>query len=302
MIQLEKSEAWHEERRKGIGASDAPIVMGVGLRTRFRLWQEKVGLAPPPAANNAMRAGNLLEDLVADVFASDHPELTIRRKTRAVWHKDLPLFAHLDRDGKDTESHRFLLEIKTAAVVGEWGESGTDEIPYYYVPQIQHALLVTGYDYAWVAVFILDTREFRYYIVPRDNGYIDNMLEPLTNFWKLVEQNIPPNPSNAEETIERFPTPAGTIEATPEILEALKLLVDARARKSQANKDEDAAKDIIAPFMGSAEVLNYDGKAIATFKEKRSKRFNQSTFKDARPALFEEFVDETSTREMRAVK
>ena len=40
----QKSEEWLDWRKKGIGSSDAPIIMGVSpWKTPFELWEEKTG-------------------------------------------------------------------------------------------------------------------------------------------------------------------------------------------------------------------------------------------------------------------
>lgn len=302
MIEFAKSPDWHEERRRGLGASDAPIVMGVGLITRLDLWKQKLGLDNGAIVTPAMEMGNFYEDGVAARFASLNPTVTIRRQRLAVRHKRYPfLFAHLDRRGKDAQGGRFPLEVKTASFEGEWGEANTDQIPHYYVPQVQHQLACTGDDYARVAVgFGTGYDRYRDYIVPRDDEYIENELLPaLLTFWDLVQRRIQPEPITLEETLQRYPKAKGTVTATVDIVDAVKALADARKRKSKAESDEKAARNIIAPYMGEAETLTYEGRTILTFSTcSTGVRINSEALKAAQPAIFEEFSSEGSTRKM----
>jgi len=53
---------WHRWRLQGIGASDAPVVMGdAPFRTRRFLWSVKTGLARESAVGPAARRGRALE-------------------------------------------------------------------------------------------------------------------------------------------------------------------------------------------------------------------------------------------------
>jgi len=53
---------WHRWRLEGIGASDAPVVMGdAPFRTRRFLWSVKTGLARESGGGPAARRGRALE-------------------------------------------------------------------------------------------------------------------------------------------------------------------------------------------------------------------------------------------------
>ena len=52
---VQGSLEWREFRKRKIGASDAPSVMGVGFLTPLQLWRIKVGLEPEKVPNSAGR-------------------------------------------------------------------------------------------------------------------------------------------------------------------------------------------------------------------------------------------------------
>ncbi|MFY9781534.1 MAG: YqaJ viral recombinase family protein [Candidatus Baltobacteraceae bacterium] len=163
-------EQFLAERLSGIGASDAGIIMGVGLRTPYDLWREKTGRRPSADLQGIPRVywGTKLEDLVAAEFAQRHPTWNVRRRRYAVRSKRPEwqfALAHLDRTVRD-DTALVPLEIKTSQDFDEW-ESG---IPHYYVGQVQHQLAVTGAPYAYVAA-LLSGYDYRERIVPRDDAY-----------------------------------------------------------------------------------------------------------------------------------
>ena len=59
-------DAWLEERRKSIGGSDAPSIIGLNpWQSPYTVWADKLGKLPPKEDNEAMRLGPL-EELLAD--------------------------------------------------------------------------------------------------------------------------------------------------------------------------------------------------------------------------------------------
>lgn len=91
-------EQWLAERRKGLGSSDAALLMGAGYPddSEYALWLDKTGRAKPGQQTGAMQRGVWLEPHVADYFA-DTTRLKLRR-CGLVRHKDDPvLLATPDR-------------------------------------------------------------------------------------------------------------------------------------------------------------------------------------------------------------
>ena len=62
----DKSEEWLEWRRKGIGSSDAPIIMGVSdYATPYELWLEKTGKSKRDNTTNFIQdKGNRAEAFI----------------------------------------------------------------------------------------------------------------------------------------------------------------------------------------------------------------------------------------------
>lgn len=69
-------EEWLLHRRNGIGGSDLAAICGISKwRTPMHVYLEKLGETPEEQMGEAAEWGTRLEPLVADKFASEHPEL-----------------------------------------------------------------------------------------------------------------------------------------------------------------------------------------------------------------------------------
>src|SRR5258707_2224039 len=65
----ENTPEWHRWRLQGLGASDAPVVMGdAPFRTRRFLWSVKTGLARESAVGPAARRGRALEHAARSAY------------------------------------------------------------------------------------------------------------------------------------------------------------------------------------------------------------------------------------------
>ena len=67
-LQQNTSE-WHQWRRQGLGASDAPVIMGdAAFKTTRMLWSIKTGRMQEEAPGPAARRGHELERLARQAY------------------------------------------------------------------------------------------------------------------------------------------------------------------------------------------------------------------------------------------
>ncbi len=100
---------WLAWRRKGLGASDAPIVLGLSeYKTPFQLWQNKLNLLPDEPSSFIAEMGHKFEGRARAQFAL---ETGIDLKPDIC--KEHPEFPHLraSLDG-DCSERRVFAEIK----------------------------------------------------------------------------------------------------------------------------------------------------------------------------------------------
>lgn len=233
---------WLEQRRHGIGSSDASIIMGLSnFESPYTLWEQKTGRAPldPPVdhATEELRAwGNRLEPVIREAVG-DELGLTIIKTDQAWARKDYPwLRANLDGivDGQET-----IFEFKnTSSFMAPMWEG---QIPDHAEIQVHHAGLVTGWTDAVVAGLIGGNHLAIHRITLNEN-ILEMMWEAEQHFWHLVETDTPPDVDWHQRTKEAMVTEwrqtrtTGTQEVTED---------DARKWVEQyhaAHVDEKAAK------------------------------------------------------------
>jgi putative phage-type endonuclease len=260
----QRTPAWLQERRKGIGSSDAPIIAGVAPWGDIRtLYADKIGLAVPSIENEPMRWGRLLEDAVAEGYT----EITgnkLRRINLLQRHPRYPfMLASLDRA---IVGRKRLLEIKTARFRGDgWGEPGTDQIPDHYAVQVQHQMAVTGYPEADVAV-LFSGSDLKLYTVPRDQRLIDGLIELEQAFWKCVTTQTPP----PDAAPVRLQLRTDAITADQRITAIVAHIRELRARYADAKKAKDESEEALRLVLADATEVRGDGFRI-TYRPTKDK-------------------------------
>lgn len=284
-------QEWLNERRSGIGGSDAAAVLGLSKwKTPLQVYLDKRGEAPEIPDNEAMLWGRALEPVIRQQYAE--------RTGRAVLMPDGILrhpahsFMLANLDGM-TEDRR-VVEIKTARTAQAWGEPGSDEVPQDYLLQVQHYMAVTGFEVADIAVLIGGS-DFRLYEVPADRELQEMLIDAEDAFWRNVEQGIPPEPVSYADMQARFGRASreGMVEAEsdPDVLVAVAKLRAIRETMKTMEADEEAQKAVIMKALGEKDTLTIAGQPAVTWKAaKPAQRFDANAFKAAHPTLYAEFL------------
>ena len=128
---------WHRWRLQGIGASDAPIVMGdAPFRTRRFLWSVKTELARESAVGPAARRGRALEQAARSAYER---HTGIPMEPLCMVHDRLEwMRASLDGLSFDGST---ALEIKCPWRGRDLDALRAGRIPTHYHAQVQHQLL-----------------------------------------------------------------------------------------------------------------------------------------------------------------
>jgi len=290
-------EEWLEERRKGIGGSDAAAVAGLSrYRTPIQVYMEKLGLIEPPEENEAMYWGKKLEDLVAEEF-SLRTGLKVRRRNAILRHPEHPfMLANVDRliVGKDEG-----LECKTTSAyrADEWKD---DEIPWEYAIQCHHYMAVTGYSAWWIAVLIGGNR-FMYKRIERDEEIIRNLIKIESDFWhNHVLKQIPPDPDGSPASTELvkqlYPDSNGLEVDLPSAVERWIQQYEqaAEEEKAAAERKEEAANNI-KMLLGEYEIGLYRDWRI-TWRKVSSSRLDTKRLKTEMPDIYTKYANQTSVR------
>lgn len=208
-------------------------------RTPYQVWLNKtMGVADDISDKPAVMWGNILEPVVADHFASEHPELRVEEPGCMFRSKSRPWAqASLDRVLTDADGNHGVLEIKTAGLRSE--ADWDDGVPVYYQTQVQHYLSVTGWKWAYVSVLI-GGQDYREYRLERDEEDVAAVDRAVDDFWHdHVETNLPPDtgPEDFSSVVSEHPDPDGDFVVSDDTPTIVRRFVLAKAERDAAERE-----------------------------------------------------------------
>ena len=291
-VGLDRS-AWLEERKKGIGSSDAASAVGLcPYRSPLELWAQKTGSVPVSPLNDDVDSptywGTVLEPLVADAYAKATGR-RVRRVNAVLQHPTFPfMLANLDREVVGTDDVR-ILECKTA------GEHGSRKwragVPEHIQIQVQHQLAVTDQGAADVAV-LLCGQELQIHRIERDDEVISRLVILEARFWELVTSGTPPaadgSASSAKALRELYRGSDTVIDLGERegLLSAFGRLLALGAELDEREREAERHRQAIQQAMGEASVAAFGPLGEAHFKRaKDSLVLNVKKLEADHPAL-----------------
>jgi putative phage-type endonuclease len=255
-------ESWLKERQTGVGASDIAAILGVSpWKTIVTLWGEKTGLIEPdPEESEAMRWGLRLEPAIADAYMEETGHLVIRGSPYQLLRstKHPVLVATLDGEVVPVDDKGpAVFEAKTGALwkKEEWSE----EPPLAYQVQVQSQLLVTGYEWAVLAV-LLGGQKFLHTTIVANPNFQALLIERVEAFWDLVQTGTPPpldgSPSAKELLSKLFPkpTPGAVIELSLDAVTWDQNLVAIKEQLKALEQEKSLLENNLKGAIADAEV------------------------------------------------
>lgn len=296
-------EEWLELRRNSIGGSDASAACGASpWKSRLELYCEKMGMIPDKETNESMRRGTYLEQYVAERFMEETGK-EVRRDNFMYCDNDFPcLTANIDRVIVGENAG---LECKT---MNDYSSGDYDlengEIPSQYYYQVQHYMMVMGWQYMYIA--FSTNFKFVWMRVERNDDFINTMRQQELDFWyNNVVKKLKPEADGSESATETIKT------LYPEEYQGAEMYFDFAAmgdrytqlsdmeKRIKAEKDE--IKNKICDTLGMSERGECD-RYICTWKTQSKDGFDSKRFKADYPALYEQYKKETISRVFRLKK
>lgn len=277
--QLDLSPGSPEHSRR-ITASKVAAILGVSPWDSPRsVWHQMRGEFERET-NDSMRRGHYLEPAILAWWRDQHGMRGVSIAHQDEWHEqwtEQPVFtlgdwaaatpdavALIGTEG-EADWERVLVEAKSAAYDDDWGDPGTDEIPAYYLVQVQWQMHVSGVHACYVPVLTSRLR-FVEYVVPYYEEYGAELEARMRTFYDSLSADEPPELDdsvatfNAIRKLHKDIDLDRSVELTePQAAE----LVEWYAQSKQAEKPLLAAKSAVLEVMGAARYATYNGRRIA---------------------------------------
>lgn len=255
----DERQTWLEARQAGIFATDAGKILGLSqYGSALTVWRDKTSPIEQSPMSLPAWIGLKLESTVGEMYAQT-TGLRLRSDSRTLWHPKYPfLGTHLDF--RVWGQPKLLVECKTRAYMGGWGEEGTEDVPPDIWVQAQHEMLVTGAERCDIAV-LFGHHTYRTYPIPRNELFLEKWIEQAQVFWhSFVEAKVPPVAAGTEADTEylktQHPTDDGVVKtATPEQAQQVTRLLRARTNVKQADAVKTEAENVVKQIIGDAAGL-----------------------------------------------
>ena len=249
-------EEWLELRKSSIGGSDAATCVNMNpYSSLISLYADKKGLSKPKEDNEAMRLGRDLEAYVAERFCEKE-----EKKVR----NDFFMYADDEHDFLTANIDRRVvgenagLECKTMGSFNGF-DLANGEIPSNYYCQIQHYMMVMGFDKMYLAILVLQ-RGLYTFAVDRNDDFIKQLRDAEVDFWQnYVMKNNVPEPDGSDSSLatlkEFYPQAHKNTELTiPGLDIMVKDYKAAAEREKEAKEAKTRIQAQICAKLGSNEV------------------------------------------------
>jgi putative phage-type endonuclease len=271
---------WLEERRKGITATDLPVILGlVSWASPYSLWAEKSGITDPPPDNDRFRLGRELEPYIAARWGEANPDaqysLTgpeLWRSTTRPWQLATPDAVIYD----GLVSPIGAVELKSWADMDRhaWDDGPPPAVRARILWQMDVMDVPRGH---WGVLF-LPSGEFRHGTIEHGTAGkhlsadrcnwctdIEMMRSAARDFLDLIDSGTPPDVDGSAATLAalrtRFiPAEGPAAEIDKDLWEMWRSLKSVEAGAKNAASEHEAK---IREIIGTATRIKVDGKIVA---------------------------------------
>ena len=295
-------EEWLQLRRRGIGGSDASVIMGKNpYRSILQLWEEKTGKLPVTDDGNEYTYwGNVMEPIIRKEFMN-RTGLKVRQKHAMIFHKDYPyLFADVDGIVTDERGEKCIFEAKTASQYK--AEQWEDRVPEEYILQVQHYLEVCGMDKAYIAALI-GGNKFVFHTIYRDDDLIRNLISREKEFWEgCVLTDTEPVMDDSDATRDylnqKYSDPIeGSIQLQEDMKSVLAEYQDVDCKIKELEKQKTGFANQIKAAMGEYETGEVDG-TVVSWKKISRESLDSKRLRKEQPEVFAEYSNISSYRKL----
>jgi predicted phage-related endonuclease len=250
---------WLKERQKGISASDAPNLLGIGYGDALSVYRSKID----PPSEREPKTGIMARGLALEPILFQRYAEVMEIDPASLFNTEYMLCKHKERSWQTCSPDRIRsdgrpVQGKTVAGFGDkWGANGTDQIPDNYKVQAQQEMGVMQQEFADVPALDVIAWELRVYRVPFDPTFFTWLTEVEHEFLEThLLPKVPPGPEwymrFTDEALSRIDKKKQP-QLGPEVVELLEKRKLFGEVKKEAEEEYDKINDRLKELMGDAE-------------------------------------------------
>lgn len=309
-------KGWLDERKNGIGASEAGIILGVNkYSTPYQLWLSKLGLIPPVEETWAMKQGHIFEPYIAQLFEEEIGYKVIKASkgdwlavdNKRPYLRVSPDWTFWHGEVKN-EKGKALLECKSSRNDYQPSCLGGDCLSWFV--QCQYQMYVMGYDTAYLGFICVENGNHWFEEIAFDEKFtLGTLIPAIEEFWtknilpakKLLENGhkdeaneFAPMISEAEDVPLRYPKQEDgkTLEADDDFLNGLSgYLLLKESKKNIEAKMKEFEDETRLRMTDAESIVDKDGKPYVTYKKnKDSMTFDGKRFAADNKELYDKYL------------
>lgn len=228
------------DRKTYIGGGDIGAICGVGFRSPFQVWQQKIGDAPDEAPSVHMRVGIALENMILADYEQQHGVVSVEQRQQQFFDDEFDFFGGTI----DGIADGVLVDAKYTTKYAFDG----DELPAGYQLQAQWYMMLTQCSVAHFHVLHAPAGVFRTYEVARDDVLIDDLRRVACDFWQHVQCRTPPKYTVGDsitQWLAALDKPRDEFWADDDMLEVIRGYKTASEIKNEAAKSAEEYREKI---------------------------------------------------------
>ena len=279
---VEHSPEWYEQRRQGIGGSDAAAVLGYSRwHSAYDVWRDKISDTDDSSDdakrdNACMLRGRRREFEII----REYSDLTGKTVYKAP-HLIHPDYGYVCANLDGIIPGERVIEAKTARRRDGWGDEGSEDIPIDYYLQTQHYMMVAvALDLIPAAdplcdIFVSIAGEaIQCYTIAGNKELWAAMLTKYAEFWRHVVDLMPPDNLTVFEQVDLLPPSVSASKyASQRVLEDV---AEVRRNNDIIDHLEARNRELKAGLLIYANdcdtVLNADGSTLYTCKTSKPRQ------------------------------
>lgn len=291
-------EEWLDIRVGGVGGSDVAAILGLSpWRSALQLFWEKVHPETVSKEQSQIqKMGHKLEPVIAELFQEEHPEWTITDLNSMVVGDNPWELANVDRLIEFEDGTTGILEIKTTSAYNksDWKD---DEVPEYYLTQLQWYMGILGVKVGWFACLI-GGQEYVETEVEFDEEIFTMLQERVKSFWNNHVLSLTPPPVTTPKDGEYIGSiyPASSVidnKESPAFLNIEDILVELDLIKQEKKNLDD--RDAFLKGKVKESLKNYSCGETLRYKvkwnvSKGSSSIDTKLLKETRPDVYQQYL------------